>query len=127
MVKTQRGYYIVLNFKDLCDTNRCDTEKSHHTALLPVQLVLFFEHRIELQSAHCCYACETNCNALYYAMLVEMTCTTVNQAMKNLKLIANIKITIIIAFVLAFSSFCYQRLCLLSYINSLSPVCSYAI
>ena len=94
----------------------CDTKKLYHTALLPVQLVLFLERIVVLQSARCCYACETNCNALYYAMPVETTRSAVNQARKttNLKLIVNIKITIIKAFFLAFSSFCYQRSCLLS-------------
>ena len=43
-------------------------KKMHHTALLAVHRVHLLEQVVVLQSMCCCYALETNCIALHYAM-----------------------------------------------------------
>ena len=84
------------------------------------------------QSARGCCACETNCNALYYAMPIETTCIVVNQAWisSKLKLIATLwkikKELFSKHFPRHFQSFCC-KIHVYWVINSLPPVCSHAI
>ena len=84
------------------------------------------------QSARGWCACETNCNALYYAMPIETTRIVVNQAWisSKLKLIATLwkikKELFSKDFPRHFQSFCC-KIHVYWVINSLPPVCSHAI
>ena len=84
------------------------------------------------QSARGCCVCETNCNALYYALPIETTRIVVNQAWisSKLKLIATLwkikKELFSKHFPRHFQSFCC-KIHVYWVINSLPPVCSHAI
>ena len=77
--------FIVNSLKGYFHITR-DMKKLYHTACLPVQLVHLLEYVVVLQSTDCCYALETNCNVLHYAMPIAMTRVVLNKPWKLQKI-----------------------------------------